>query len=577
MACGSASPLPFFLPPRFVSPRAPVKMNHGAHDRALPSCTQIIIEHVKPMRIHNSQRLHQGILGFLLLAGALARASLLPLVKYPGWGDYSFYYTVARNLVLGRGFVIDYIWHFLYLPPQVTHYSNDYWMPLTSVLLAVPMTVLGPSVRSAAVASLCVGTLLALLAYVAARRHVGSTFTGLSAAAYTLVLSPLFTYSLITDTPVFYALFAGFALLALMEGERSPAAARGRWLVLAGLFAGLTHLTRQDGALLLLLLLFAAWWGERGGRIKRLVQALLPYGLVLTPWMALNVHYLGRPLTTGAFRTLFFRSYADMYAYKRAISPAYYFSWGWKNILRSKVHALLFNAHTFYGYLPLFMWAFAFVAVLLVIRAVHRREGEIPWRAFWWPTAHLVLLYLFYSLLFTFPGIQGGFLRSSMFYLPFLMVIVADVIRRHLGPRWVRLSWVGITVLLLAYQGWGAARTTVLSNARAGEGIARIVPVLRSDARPGEDIVLMTIAPWEFHAVTGFKTLQIPTDDREAIYELALRYRATHLVLPGKRDRFEALYRGEEEDPRFPLVARVPNSPMKLYRIRPPRPCPKRR
>ncbi|HTE05851.1 MAG TPA: hypothetical protein VK824_06625, partial [Planctomycetota bacterium] len=28
-----------------------------------------------------------------------------------GHGDVSFYYTVAKNLATGRGFIIDYIWN----------------------------------------------------------------------------------------------------------------------------------------------------------------------------------------------------------------------------------------------------------------------------------------------------------------------------------------------------------------------------------------------------------------------------------------------------------------------------------
>ncbi len=518
--------------------------------------------------MHN--RWQRGGIFFLLLAGALARASLLPLVRYPGWGDYSFYYTVARNLVLGRGFVIDYIWHFLYLPPQITHYSNDYWMPLTSVLLALPMFLLGPSLPNAILASLVTGTLLAVLAYLAARQFLGSEFIALTAAAYTLVLSPLFTYSLITDTPVFYALFAGAALLAGMM-SRGAETSRGRWLTLAGLLAGFAHLTRQDGVLLLGPLLLLAWTGAKEGRPGRVLRVLIPYGLVLLPWMALNMRYLGRPFTTGAFRTLFFRSYADMYAYKRAITPTYYLSWGWRNILHSKFHAFLFNARTVYRYMPAYMWIFLFLGIVHELLEEPRAR---TWRPFLWPTLHLFLLYVFYSLLFTFPGLQGGFLRSSMFYLPFAAVMVAGSVRKHLTPRWAAIVWVVITVMILGYRGWGQARSLVLSNARAGEGIARIIPVIRQDARPGEEVVLMTIAPWEFHAVTGFKTVQIPTDDRDAIYELALRYRVTHLILPGKRDRFDAIYRGEERDPRFPFVAQVPNSPMRVYRIRPSARCP---
>jgi len=45
-------------------------------------------------------------------------------------GDIAFYYTLARNLAQGRGFVIDYIWNFWNHPPA-SHLQHDWWMPLT--------------------------------------------------------------------------------------------------------------------------------------------------------------------------------------------------------------------------------------------------------------------------------------------------------------------------------------------------------------------------------------------------------------------------------------------------------------
>ena len=507
----------------------------------------------------------ERILGGLLIIGLLLRLPLLHWVKYPGWGDYAFYYTVARNLAMGRGFIIDYIWHFLYLPPQVTHYSNDYWMPMTSIVMAIPMSILGSSLQVGAFTSAGVGTLLGCLAYWLAREHGRSSFVALSAAAYTLVFTPLLTYSLLTDTPVYYAFFAGLAFLFLSRSARHPASYRP--LLLAGVLVGFTHLTRQDGVLLIILLLFIAGvYGERA-RVRRVGVALLAYGITLLPWLVLNQIYLGHPWTSGTMRTLFFRSYADMYAYKRVIDWHYYLSWGWGNILRSKLHAFLFNAHTFYSYLPFFMWALIVVGGIMGIQQWIHRERRIP-HLYIWPFCHGFLLYVFYTLFFTFPGIQGGFLRSSMFLLPFLAIFVAETIERYITPPRAARIFVVVTFLFMAYYGVRAAHRMVLSNARAGEGIARIIPLLEEEQNRGQEVVLMTIAPWEFHAVTGVKTVQIPTEDREAIYELALRYGVTHLVLPGKRDRFDALYRGEETDPRFLFWRRVPDSPMKLYRLR---------
>ena len=502
--------------------------------------------------------------------GVLIRLPLWRMVKYPGWGDYAFYYTVASNLVAGRGFVIDYIWHFWSRPESLTHYSNDYWLPLTSVILSAFMGILGNTLQGAVMASIVFGTSLGLLAYIMAWRRTRSLFVALSAMLLTLSNASLFTYSLITDTPVFYAFFAGWALFFMAEAVRNRRQAF-RYLGGAALCTALANMTRQDGILLVFLLSLAAWIGEKTGRGRRLAWVWSLYMVGMLPLWALNMVYMGRPVAGNTFTTMFFRDYSDMYAYSRTIDWNYYVSWGLANIVRSKVYALAFNARTLYNHLPALMWALVAAGWASGLARYRRRftsrAGLATWDLHLWAWGFLGLLYGVYSLIFTFPGIQGGFLRSSMAVLPFVMVLVAETVYRHVHPRWLAGVFMGVSIALLTYHSYTAARYTIVSNTRAGEALARIVPLLEAAGYDRDEVVLMTIAPWEAHVATGFKTIQIPTEDRDTIYFVAQRYGATHLLLPAKRDRFQALYEGREADPRFVLEGEVPNSPLKVYRI----------
>ena len=486
---------------------------------------------------------------FILAIGV--RLPVWRLVTYPGWGDYAFYYTVALNLVSGRGFVIDYIWHFWNQPASLTHYSNDYWLPLTSVIMSAFMVVLGPSLSAAVVASMVFGVALGVLAYVVAWRRTRALAVALTAMLLTVFNSSLFTYSLITDTPVFYAFFAGWALFLMAEGVRATREAP-RYLVGAALMAALASMTRQDGVLLLLPLSLAAWWSGHQGRWRRLALVWGIYVVGMVPLWTLNTYYTGQPMAGSAMTTIFFRDYGDMYAYGRQINWEYYWSWGVSNIVRSKAYALAFNARTLYNHLPSLFWAW--IVVGWVGCWLYRRRSAIhhslcTWDVYLWAMGFLALLYGVYSVVFTFPGIQGGFLRSSMVVIPFLMVFIAETIYRHVHPRWAAWVFVAVAVVLTAYHSYTAARFTILSNGRAGEALAQLVPLLEAAGYARDEVVLMTIAPWETHVATGFRTVQIPTEDRDTIYQVARRYGVTHLLLPARRDRFQSLYEGEEQDP----------------------------
>src|ERR1700690_2958232 len=118
--------------------------------------------------IKNHSQLENGLFFGALIAGLFLRVYLVSTTQTPGTSDPAFYYTVAKSISEGRGLVIDYVaFYFNGLVP-ITHYSNDYWLPLASILLSLPMFIFGKTVTSALVASVIAGFAPSLIGYFAA-------------------------------------------------------------------------------------------------------------------------------------------------------------------------------------------------------------------------------------------------------------------------------------------------------------------------------------------------------------------------------------------------------------------------
>ena len=65
-----------------------------------------------------------------LVVGVALRLQLATASQTPGHGDSAFYYTVAKNIVDGRGLVVDYVVYFFAGLVPITHYAGDFWNPL---------------------------------------------------------------------------------------------------------------------------------------------------------------------------------------------------------------------------------------------------------------------------------------------------------------------------------------------------------------------------------------------------------------------------------------------------------------
>ena len=111
------------------------------------------------------------------LVALVARILAASTVVFPIPEDTAYYFGVARNLVDGQGLVSNALWSFQTPPLEVPRAAFEVWLPLPSLLAAIPMSIFGPTFRAAQVIPIAAGTLIPILTWrlawdVAMERHL---------------------------------------------------------------------------------------------------------------------------------------------------------------------------------------------------------------------------------------------------------------------------------------------------------------------------------------------------------------------------------------------------------------------
>ena len=501
------------------------------------------------------------IVAVLLIALAI-RLIFALTAQHPGHGDQAFYLTLAENLADGRGFEVDYIWNYLSQPENIPCFSNDYWMPLTAVIISLSLSIFGKSLIIALLPSILFGLTLSVIAYFIGKTYLSSRFVIYYSSAVVLFIPALFKYSLLTDSTIFYAVFVSLSLLFTTKGMKKPG-----YFLLSAICACLAHLTRQDGVLLVPILIFAMLISpyRRKTKYMILVTSMVLYVIILLPLLIGNYKTFGALFPPGPFKTIFLTEYEDIYSYSKELSLRTYLAWGLPNILLSKIKIGLYNIKTLFELSGYFICIFAFVGIFeTVISRDKKRQIYFPF------LLYLLLLYFFYSLIATFPSSYGGFYRSAMSLIPFFLVISMDTIWRHIpSKQTVFLIVILITTVFMANSIY-SARKMIITNSKINQQLTQLKDVLQNDIKADSEAVIMTRGPWEVFYTTGYKTIQIPNENIDTIYEVALKYGADYLLLPAPRKALEDIYSGTRVDARFKLIANIKDTDLKLYRINQP-------
>ena len=493
----------------------------------------------------------------ILAAGFSVRLALAGAAPHPGIADPNHYYNLAQSLRAGRGFVIDYIWQYHHPPADVTH-PIDHWMPLTAVWPAAAQRLLGDSLFAALLPSVVAGAFLPLMAFHIAGLIGAPWGLRLFALAATAFTPELILNSLRTDTTIFYAWFAGGALLALYHG----AARRPAFYALGGALAGLAHLTRQDGLLLLPAFVVAALVLRVRWRYALLFPAA--WLLVMAPWLVRNMAVLGEPLPSGAARSMFLTTIIDQYSYAGTFSLQTYLNWGVSNILGKWAFEGAASARLMCA-LP-----GAVVAAMAVIglgALLYRRDCE-RLRLLTPPLAFLGALLGFYTFVVPFMSQGGSFKKSYMALLPFVIALGAWAVARCLTTRAVQAALAALTCAMLLADGLVLVKNDFALTAGYLADMQAVAGVLRAtgDANGDGEIIVMAEDPFILNYL-GFRALMTPNDDLDTTLFVAQRYGVDYLLMPTDRAALRPIFIGKRSDPRLTLAATVPGQAIALYRV----------
>ena len=491
----------------------------------------------------------------------------------PGFMDAYYYYHVAVNLAAGRGFTEDFIWIYLTNPAGLTHPSNLYWMPLTSIIAAPFLALLGEHFRVAQIPFVLISAAVPATTAAIARQVFRGDFKPWAAALLAMFSGFYLVYWVAIDSFGTFTLAATAVFVATAALLRDPLPT-SRLVALGaamGVATGVGHLMRADGPLLLgssvlVLLLFGAS-STRPRRLTAVSIAMIAYALIMLPWFLRNLGVAGAPLPGGGLQTIFLREYNEIFSYGLSLDASWYIGQEMGGILQGKALAALRNLAVLFG---MQYW----LAPFAVIGWWSLRKSAL----FLPPLIYGAVLYSIMTLVFTFPSGRGSMLHSSVVLLPWLCIATVQGIERTVRwiaarrPRWngpiatrnFTLIFVGFSVLLSCYLVFDQAR----GWQRQVNAYRDLAPVVFAD-RP--DAVPMVLNPPGWWYTTRQPALQTPSNGPEAAMAAATRYGATHLVIEPARSRDWKPFLQDAQDTadtRFELLEE--KGDYRVYRIRPP-------
>jgi hypothetical protein len=521
-------------------------------------------------------------LAMLLALGLAVNALAAIIISQPGYVDAYYYFGGAKQLAHGLGFTEPYLWN--YLAPRALDSaslsrwpSHLYWMPLVSILAAPFMIaaerLAGGSLsnaalfRAAQLPLILLASLLPLSSYGVAWLITGRRRHAAAAGLLTLFSAYYFVFWTTTDAFALFGLLAAGALVATGLAELQPA--RGlRWLFVAGLAAGLAHLTRADGLLVLacLLVWLSVSRASSNGRRRRLVAAVVVvagYLLVMAPWYWRNWIVVGAPLAPGTGHALWLTNYDDLFAFPadRLTLPAY-LAWGLRAIVSSKLSALQANLATLVA-VQCGIVGFPFVLVGLW----RTRDNPLSRLASFYAASLLGAM----TLVFTFPGARGGYFHSGAALLPFFMpatVIGLDAavdwaarILPHWQPEKSKPIFTGLLVGFAAALTLGLFWVRVVGNnprRPAWDQPERVYTEvgawLRAHGQTGALVAVNDPPGWYYF--TDLPGIVIPNGDTNTLQQAMGAFGARWVVLDANRPaQLSGLYAAPLNDPNLHLRA----------------------
>jgi hypothetical protein len=498
----------------------------------------------------------------VFLVALAVRVAAARLVVFPTPEDTAYYFGVARNLVEGRGLITDALWSYQTPPLVVPRPAFEVWLPLPTLLMAVPMKLLGATFAASQLLPILAGALVPVLTWrlgadVAlerglppGRRRVLALGAGLTAAVYL----PAVLHSTLPDSTALFTVLALGACLLMARLAWEPGGARLRdpRLLMLGVLFGLAALTRNEVAWLalawILVVLGAVEEGTTAGERFRLIAIPAVIGLaIFSPWAVRDLIVFGSPLPGQAINNAFYLSGFDIFAFRDPPTLSRYLAIGPLNLLQQRVDGVAHNLFSVLLLLGAPVSAIGFVALPWTGRAMALRPLVV----------FSALAFLITSLVFPVVTTWGTFLHAAgpvhvLLLVSCLLALDALIVRVGRRRGWTNpVAWLGPTLSVAA-----AVLFTVFAMPGYGaqsQGVERRFAVL------GEQMTAAGLAPQSIGpVVTDYPiwwaeserspALALPNEPPGSVISLTLTFPGTHYLVmgPDTRGRWPAIL---ESDP----------------------------
>lgn len=486
---------------------------------------------------------HSGLL-FSLVSLVVIVIAARVFNERPGYTDAFYHYNAAVRLVEGYGLTDAYLWTYLGAPDTLPSPSHIYWMPLTSLVAALGMSIFGISYAAAQIG-------LIILTWGAAQLTwffgllLGSGLRHAWLGGLLFVVGGFFLRMWgATDTFAPYAFIGAAALLAMgyaVHTAKRPAF----WWVLAGAMSALGHMTRSDGLILVIVGFFVLYWpldwvSLPGAFRRRTIWFGLfvaAYLVIMAPWFARNLSVMGSVLPVGGTQTIWYTSYDEMFNYPPQSSLEQFLDAGGVSLFVStRVEGLNAAFQTLLaveGYIVLFPF--------MLLGLWKRRHLPLLRPMIWFAIG----IHAAFALVFTFPGIRGGLFHAVVALMPFWCVLgvlgledAVDVVARRL-KHWnppVAKRIFGLLLLVVAIV---FSVSVSLPNRYSANSVPPLYLALQSQLPEGSRV--MSGNPAQLFYFTGNGGVALPNSPVDLIPVIAARYEVDYLVIQYLEDAGDAV------------------------------------
>ena len=476
------------------------------------------------------------------LAALTARLGASFLVADPPYLDAAYYELVARRLAEGHGFSAPVLWSFLevggVLPadPALPVPSNRHWMPLTSILSAGSMAILGASRFAAELPHILLGTVLAPLTAWIGWSLWRSRTVALVGGGLAIFAGPMLVYVPLVDGFALFGVTGALAILFSIHAARPGAG--GAWLIASGVAAALATLTRIDGVLLGVAP-SVAWLARRGVGPWRVagppisawwaIGGILAGVTVMAPWLARQAAEFGAMLPSAGGRLLWITSYNEQFSITGDPTIESYLAAGLPTIIGGKIDA----AWVLLGRTTVLLGGALVVPFFYGLWRERGRAELAPFGTYW------VAQFAVMALIFTVHAPFGAYYHSAWAWLPFALPMAlanGGPLLGALGRR-VRLfgrernaRLLGVAVItgavVLSLVGSGALIAIWAREQVAEQAAAKF---LVDSAAPHD--VVMYVDPPSLHLRVGNRVVAPPYDPPEVIGQVASAYDVAWVVV----------------------------------------------